>query len=171
MLAAASSTGLVATASVAESARAVSASADKGAKLTRSDTRFLEKAYEATRHDITLAKLAADRASDQRVREYARTLSGEFSKLDAGLQRLVTEHGANLQTTPIDLEAFAAIGGTKFDERFLEEVVANQKDTVALYEDAIDDSSSPQIRTFAAQALPNLQTHLARAKMLERVVD
>jgi putative membrane protein len=72
-------------------------SADDAA-LKHADKRFLSKAAESSQREVALSQLAAQRASNAQVRDFAQQLVAEHTQLDQQLAQLAQQKGVALPT-------------------------------------------------------------------------
>lgn len=64
------------------------------------------------------------------------------------------------------LNQLAALNGRQFDAAYVQMQVMSHQEAVAMYASYAQGGNSPEMRTFAQQALPTLQQHLAMAQSM-----
>ena len=143
-------------------------------KLSRGDRRFLERASRQGLTEARLAKLAAGRSSDPRVRSLAQQIVTAHEKSNAELLELAARKGMGLR--PDDQEGerhfnrLSDITGPEFDRRFVEHMTDSHEDAVDLYEKAARKSDDADVAAFASSHLSALQQHHTLAQELEKTV-
>ena len=130
------------------------------------DTSFYQQALSAGDKEIAAAKLAEKNGSDKAVKDYAKmlvtdhTAMGKKVKDAAGTS--VTE-----PTTPPDTSALDGKTGKDFDKAFVDQMVTDHQNAVALFDNASKNASTDKAKSLASDALPKLQKHLDEAQKLQ----
>lgn len=121
--------------------------------------------------ETRLARLAAERSSDPRVRSFAQQIATAHEKSNAQLLELAARKGMGLRPDSHEGErAFnrlSDITGAEFDERFTEHMADTHEDAVDLYEKAARKSDDADVAAFANNQLAVLQQHQTLAQELE----
>lgn len=139
-----------------------------------SDQQFVDFAGQTDMVEANLGQLAQTAASSQSVKDYAQTLvtdhTSDFHQLyDAA-------HQANLNVPDaIDAEhnktvigPYQKLKGAAFDRRYISDMIAGHTKAIAIYKKEAADAQSPALKSYAEQAMPVLEKHLADAKDLEK---
>lgn len=147
--------------------------ADDG--LARGDRRFLKQATRLGEQEVTISRIAADRAIHPQVRNFASEMVREHTAANEELAALVKRKGAVVEPrdrTDIrgDERKWAAKKGDDFDEDYLEAIIDGHQDTIDVLENGAE-SKDPAIAAYAAKYLPVVKTHLARAESLKEAID
>jgi predicted outer membrane protein len=79
-----------------ENASMTSSAATRDNSVSRSDTRFLQEASHGNEREIALAQLAASKASDPQVRDFAQTLANDHRAIQNALQQLAVRKNVAL---------------------------------------------------------------------------
>jgi len=156
----------------------VPALAQKKAKAAHgpamSDQQFVDLAAQTDMVEANLGQLAQDASSSQKVKDYAQMLvtdhTNDFSQLhvaaaQAGLSvpdAIDTAHDKSM------IDPFQKLKGAAFDHRYVREMIIGHTEAIAVYKKEAEDAQNPAIRSYAEQALPVLEKHLAGAKDLEK---
>jgi len=148
---------------------------------------FVTKALESGRKEVAAARAAQQRASDERVRELARTIERDHTQLNARLQSLTTAGAgaaADGSDRPADFhpgmrqgddprsdkgdkgDKLETLQGAAFDREYLAMQVRMHGKSIAMYQAASDDASRPDVQALAREALPTLRRHAEQAKTL-----
>jgi putative membrane protein len=129
------------------------------------DTDFYQQALTAGDKEIAAAKLA-EKNGGAKVKDYAKmlvtdhTAMGKKVKDAAGTS--VTE-----PTTPPDTSALDGKTGNDFDKAFVDQMVTDHQNAVALFDNASKNASTDKAKKLASDALPKLQKHLDEAQKLQ----
>jgi putative membrane protein len=125
--------------------------------------------------EANLGQLAQTASTSQPVKDYADMLvtdhTNDFHQL------YVVAHQANLNMPDaIDggnnkamIAPFQKLKGAAFDHRYVREMVAGHNKAIDVYKREAADAENPALKSYAEEALPVLQKHLASAKDLEHV--
>ena len=147
------------------------------AELSRGDTKFLEKAAVSGMLEIEASKLAQERAQSQEVKDFAKMMVTDHTKVDEELKALAGSKNVKLpaelprgeRNTVKDLSEKS---GHDFDEEYAEEIAVDaHEDAVDEFKDAAEDAKDADVKAFAAKHLPALEQHLAKGKALKEAVD
>jgi putative membrane protein len=147
-----------------DSARAVKGSTDYIPSATR---KFVTNAAEGSLKGIGLARLAAEKARDPRIKQYGVRVVTDHMAAKQELQRVADKLGI---TMPLevdkkdgeDIKGLAAKPPLDFDKAFIKQVISDQKKTVNRFNRA-SDSNDTLVSAFAANMLPKLNGHLSEA--------
>lgn len=145
---------------------------------------FVTKALESGRKEVAAARAAQQRASDERVRELARTIERDHTQLNARLEALTTAGAgaaAGSSDRPADFhpgmrqaedhradkgDRLETLQGAAFDREYLAMQVKMHDKSIAMYQAASNDASRPDVQALAREALPTLRRHAQQAKTL-----
>lgn len=70
-----------------------------------------------------------------------------------------------------EAQKLADKSGAEFDRAYVECMIKDHKDTIALFEKAGERTDDPEISSFAQATLPKLRAHLSQAESLQRQVE
>lgn len=144
-----------------------------GSKVSRGDRRFIEKAARSGLGEVRMARLAAEKSVDPRVRSFAQQMITDHEKANAELNELAARKGVGLPTDEENhiehqFKALSDKTGNDFDKRFIGHMTDEHEDDVELFEKASRKSDDPEIAAFASRQLPILQEHHRMAQEIER---
>jgi putative membrane protein len=114
--------------------------------------------------EVELGKLAVEKASDPRVKQFGQQMVDDHSKANDALKAAATQEGITLPTSTDKKhetirEKLEKLPGTQFDEAYKKEMLRDHKEDVAAFEKHAKGASSP-VQKFAADTLPTLQNLL-----------
>ncbi len=134
-----------------------------------SDQQFLQMAAESDMLHAHLGQMAEKLSTKRGIRD----LGLEISKNDtADYQRLTELANKMGETVPkgIDdqgsrtINRLSHLRGASFDHAFIAEIVDSDKKTLAAFQQKAQDAQNPDLKAYAASALPNLKLHLYEAQ-------
>ncbi|HEY8607840.1 MAG TPA: DUF4142 domain-containing protein [Noviherbaspirillum sp.] len=134
-------------------------------------TNLLLGAYADGLGEILLSTLAVQRAVDTEVKQFAQMMITDHTRANTTVAQLAAARGIALPHEPsaetaLAFMAAARLTGNAFDRAYMESNVAVHEKDVALFTDRASNEPDPELRAFAAQTLPVLQTHLQEATAL-----
>jgi len=142
------------------------------AGLSPVDKLFLASAAAAGLAEVEASRLALERATDPKVKDFARHMIKEHERLNEQLRRIAADKGIGIAPEvhgdPRDeLEALRRLSGKDFDAAYVKNFGfdAHKKATV-LYERQIREGRDADLKAYAEKALPELRDHHAMAEYL-----
>lgn len=142
-------------------------------QLTLAERTFMSQAVSRAMYEVEVSRLAADRATDPRVRSYAQMLASHSTQAGNELGAMMRAKGV---PRPSSLAADKAtklhrLAGLRpspnFDLGYARVVgVEDQQATIALYERARRYAMDRDLRAWIDKTLPVLRNHLAAAQAL-----
>lgn len=138
-----------------------------------SNERFITEAATANAATLEMGRLAADKASNPQVRDYARQLVRERSRTENDLRRLAGDRTIMMPVLPSredqrELGRLQEKSGRDFDRSYVKSMRRDQDQTLALYTNASQSSAlDPQLRGFASNKLPMVETKQRQAHSLK----
>ncbi len=143
-------------------------------KMSGGDARFLQDVAADGQAEVQLADLAASKAASADVKAFAAKLKADHSKAN---ERLKTIASAKLVSLPTSLPSsqrntearLNKLEGAAFDKAYLDEMVRDHQRAINTFTGKTR-SSDPEVKAFAEDTLPSLQSHLAQAQELRRQI-
>lgn len=140
------------------------------------DSDYLVFAAETDLKEIELGKLAQQKGMHAETKAFGKMMEEMHTK---ALAELKTAAAAKNITIPQSLtedgkEAWDDLNkkeGHDFDAAYADDMVDGHEKAINKMEKAADKAQDPDIKTWAANMLPNLRSHLEQAKTLEATVD
>jgi putative membrane protein len=139
------------------------------AQNTHSDAMFAREAATANMTEIELGRLAVQKSSNDKLKEFGQRMINDHTKANDNLKSIATKDSINL---PADLDAkhralvnrFSNMSGTEFDRMYASTMVSDHESAVALFGKEADHGSNPDLKAFASDTLPTLREHLRLAQ-------
>lgn len=149
---------------------------DTTASVEIDDSEFAVKAADAGLAEIQLGKMALERASDQRVKDYAQMMVDDHNKANDELMTIAANKNITLPPVPSEdhadnMRELQDLSGADFDSAYMDRMVKDHGNVVSLFEDAAEGATDPDLKSFASKTLPVLQGHHERAKELRDSLD
>jgi putative membrane protein len=143
--------------------------APAGAQIGEADREFVRKAAEGGVMEVELGRLAGARATSDAVRQFGQRMVTDHGMANQELMRLAEQKGVTL---PASLspehqalrDRLGGLAGAEFDRAYMDEMVKDHREDVALFERQAQSAQDPDLRAFAGRTLPVLREHLRLAQ-------
>jgi putative membrane protein len=138
---------------------------------------FIEDQLEDGMAEIHLGKLASERATHPRVKEFAAMMVRDHQMAGDELKQAAS--AANVQpNVPAEpdgdhkdaQEELAKLSGRDFDKKYMDKMVDEHQEAVNEVERKTN-SDNVQVRQWATKTLPKLREHLEQARQIQRTLD
>jgi putative membrane protein len=135
------------------------------------DAAFVKQAAMGGMAEVELGRLAADKASNADVKQFAQRMVDDHSKANDELKGVASSKGIELAA---DLDAkhkavrdkLAKLEGAAFDRAYMAQMVTDHQQTVQLFQREAKTGKDTDLQKWAADKLPALQEHLKMARDL-----
>lgn len=140
-------------------------------RASAQDVKFMENIAQANLAEIEAGKLAVAKAQSPTVKQFGQHMIDEHSAMLAEGNTLAKMKGMPVPKSPdLKHQALAkklqAMSGTSFDRAYMEQMVADHKNTLELLQQTATKASDPDLRALAQKAMPGVQEHLQMAQRL-----
>lgn len=139
--------------------------------LEKKDADFAVEAANGSMMEVEMGKIAESRAMNSRVKNFATMMVTDHSKAGDDLRKLATSKNITLPGSVGDdakkhMEDLNKKTGNDFDEAYMKFMLDDHKEDIKKFEEAVKNCKDPELKAFAAQALPVLYKHLDSAKLI-----
>lgn len=136
------------------------------------DSDYLVAAAEVDLMEIELGKLALTKTSNAKVKDLANMMIDQHTKATAALKPLAASKQTVLPAVLTDkgkehYDELNKKSGKEFDEAYADLMVDGHEDAISKIKDASENAKDAEIKKWATDMLPTLNTHLEHAKMLK----
>jgi len=140
------------------------------------DSQYLVDAAEVDLKEIELGKLAETKSTNADIKALAKMMIDAHTKASAATKDLAAKKGITLPAALTDKGEDARKDlndktGADFDKAYADAMVDGHEKTIKEIEKASEKAKDPDVRTWAAQMLPELRKHLEHSKMAKEKVD
>jgi putative membrane protein len=166
----AQTSGATSAGNTAQGAGKSSAQPDKG-KLSHGDREFIEDAAKGGMFEVQSGQIAAQKATDPQVKEFANKLVQDHTKANNELKQIAEAKGVQIPdkdkwTDKHEINKLEKLSGDKFDREFAEHSVKDHEKDIKKFEKAANSVKDPELKAWAEKTLPTLREHLAMAQKL-----
>jgi len=140
---------------------------------TNPDGHFYTAAARGGLGEVELARLAQEKSSDAKVKDFAGMMIKDHSAANEELLSLAASKSIKLPTGPgtrVDAQKvkLEALSGSGFDKAYIKDQVKAHRDTVALLKKEISSGQDEDAKAFARKVLPTVEDHL---KAIDSIAD
>jgi putative membrane protein len=137
-----------------------------GIGVDKDDAKFAVDAANGGMAEVELGKLAQQKATDSRVKDFGAMMVSDHSKANDELKALAQTKNITLPDSVSNEEKKNMTDLTKktghdFDKAYVKGMVDDHKKDVKEFEDATKNLKDPDLKAFATKTLPVLKSHLA----------
>ena len=145
------------------------------AKLAGDERKFMEKAAMDGMAEVEMGRMAASKATDAQVKQFAQRMVTDHSKANDELKQLAGNKGVQLPSSvdkkhQKESDDMQKKDAKKFDREYMEHMVKEHKKDVSEFEKQARSAKDPDVKAFASRTLPTLKEHLAMAQQVEASV-
>lgn len=149
---------------------------------TFNEQRFVKHAQTCNQYEIQLSELAQQKAQNPQVKQFAQMMARDHEQASQLLmransgsaQKVQSNSGASSEQStsmlsPVaqaKLNEFKELDGADFDTAYVSDQLADHVKAVLMYRKAASSAQSAEVKQYAAQILPKLQSHLQQAQQL-----
>lgn len=145
---------------------------EKTATIDNSDQNFAEKAALGGIMEVEAGKIAVEKATNPDVKAFGQKMIDDHSKINETLKSLANTKNMTLPTMMSesqqkDLKDLREKTGSDFDKSYVKMMVDDHKDDVDEFQKEVDKLKDMDLKNFAINTLPTLQTHLASIQQIK----
>ncbi len=138
-------------------------------RMMQPDSGFVTAAAQGGMAEVEMGKLAVQRASDQRVKDFGQRMVDDHSAANEHLRQVASKKGVTL---PSEINArqkatvakLSRLSGAAFDRAYMADMVSDHKEDVAEFQREASEGKDTEVKGFAQETLPTLQSHLRMAQ-------
>jgi putative membrane protein len=143
----------------------------KNGGVLTSDRKFMDKAAQGGMAEVELGQLAQQNGQSAEVKAFGKRMVDDHSKADDQLKQLAAQKGVSLPTSldakdQATKDRLSKLQGAAFDKAYMKDMVADHKQDVAEFKHESMAAHDPDLKNWAGQTLPTLQSHLQEAEKI-----
>lgn len=144
-----------------------------GIAVDKNDAKFATDAASAGMAEVAAGKLAAEKATNAQVKEFANMMVDAHKKVNEELMEIAKKKNITLPTAPDEehqkmLTELSAKTGKDFDKAYIDAMVDGHKKVESMLEDASKNCKDADLMAFATKILPDVKMHLAKAEAIQK---
>jgi putative membrane protein len=139
--------------------------------MALSDAQFAKDAAADGLAEVELGRLAVEKASSPEVKSFGQKMIDDHSKANEELKALASRKDIDLPSEPkpehkAEKERLEKLSGAAFDQAYAKAMAKDHKKAVDLFSKQASRGSDAELKAWAAQKLPTLKQHHAKADQL-----
>ncbi|MGH8174276.1 MAG: DUF4142 domain-containing protein [Rhodanobacteraceae bacterium] len=139
---------------------------------TTSDQGFVTQAISSGKAEIALGKMAQGRSGNVNIKEYGAMMVSDHTAANTELTALAKTRELNLPDSSSSEQdqrenTFESMLPAEFDRKYLEAMVTDHAQAIALFQQEAETGADKELRDFAARTLPAIRKHFETAKSLQ----
>lgn len=160
--------------SAASNDSSMSSPSSSSDKLGWMDKRFVTKAADSGQEEVQIAQLAAQKATNPDVRQFAQQLVDQHTQVNSQLMTIASSKNVKLDpedtTKDRTYKRLNKAAGNDFDREFVEHMIDEHEKDIKLFERAANNAKDTEVRQFASNTLPHLRQHLSDVQRLQQSI-
>lgn len=134
------------------------------AKMSIEDQHFLMHAVPAGMAEVAVSKLAAEKAQNDQVKQFAQRMITDHSKANDQIMKIAQQKGVQppQELSPVDkaeMQHLKQLSGAQFDQAYMGDQVIDHDMAIYMYQRESKQGQDQDVKTFASQTLPTLKDH------------
>lgn len=135
-------------------------------RLSQMDMMYVQEASQAGIGELELANLALETSKNENIKQYARQMIQDYTRLNQELMELAQQKGMNLPTNLSPKyralkTQLSKLSGVNFDQAYINEAGINgHMENLVMHTRQIQLGEDPDLQAFAAKNFPILEIHL-----------
>ena len=145
-------------------------------QLSQSDKDFINQAEAVDVQERTVAKLIKEKSRNKELKKYADTMESVHSAALQKLAAVAKKYDMNVDPAASVAQSdtvneFKYLSGNNLDVHFVDLVIQDHQKDVGLFQQEARWAKTNDLRDYANQTLPTLETHLKQAEQLQAQLD
>jgi putative membrane protein len=145
------------------------AAEQRGRKLSEADMAFIMKAGEGGDAEVALGKLAEANGSSTEVKAFGKRMVDDHTEANGKLIAIAKAKDVQLShelkgEMKEMYEQLAKLNGPEFDKHYIQHMVKDHEEDVALFKKEAENGEDSKLKEFAGKTLKVIEQHLALAK-------
>ncbi len=141
--------------------------------LSDKDMKFLRDTAKDNAFEIQASQIAAQKATDPNVREFAQKLVNDHQQMSQDLQNLASSKGVTLPSDQLEksdmrkLDKLNKASGDRFDRLYVKDMMKDHKDDIKDFKSEAKKGQDRDLEQWASSHVNGLQQHLSMAQNLK----
>jgi putative membrane protein len=139
------------------------------------DHHFVMETAQGGMAEVELGQLAADKASNAKVKEFGQRMVTDHTKADEGLKSLAASKKITLPTAlsakqKATKDRLSKLSGGAFDRAYITEMVRYHQMSAAAFQKEATTGQDAEIKAWAAKTAPTVDEHLKLAREIQKEI-
>ena len=134
---------------------------------------FVMKAASGGMMEVALAKMAQQKAKNQRVKNFGKMLVQDHTKANNELKGIASSKSITVPSAmsaehKSHVDSMSKMSGVDFEKHYMNMMVTDHQKDISDFKNASENLTDAEIKNFAAKTLPVLQKHLDSAQAINQ---
>ena len=139
--------------------------------LSGRDKAFVKEAAVGGLAEVQLGRLAAERASNPDVKQFGQRMVDDHGKANDKLMAIAKQKNIDVPTEltgkpASEYQKLSKLSGSDFDREYVKLMLDDHKKDVSEFRKQSSSAQDPDLKAFATEALPTLESHLSMVQKL-----
>jgi len=145
-------------------------------QLSSADQAFIKEAATGGLMEVELGRLAAEKASNADVKQFAQRMVDDHGKANQQLSTIAQQKSVQVPTeltgkAKADHDRLSKLSGEQFDRAYMQLMVQDHRKDVGESRKQSTKAKDADVKSFASQTLPTLEDHLKMAQQTQSAVN
>lgn len=134
-------------------------------KMSSGDTQFATKAAVGGMAEVALGKLALQKTSNSKIKNFADMMVTDHGKANDELKGIAQKENLALPSSvdaehQAKMDSLSKLSGKAFDKAYVGAMIDGHQKTLALMQDEANNGKDAELKGFAAKTAPTVKMHL-----------
>ncbi len=138
--------------------------------LSKVDQNFVNKAAMGGAAEVATGQIAVQQGDSEGVKQFGQMMVTDHTKANDQLKQIASSKGITIPDADPKADKETAklskLSGPAFDKKYVKMEIKDHASTIKLFQKEADKGSDPDLKKFASDTLPTLQTHADKANQL-----
>jgi putative membrane protein len=144
-------------------------------RLAKPDSDWAMKAAQGGMAEVKLGQLAAEKGTNQSVKDFGQTMVTDHTKANNELMRIAGTKGITLPSSldskdQSTYDKLSKLSGAEFDREYISDMIKDHKTDISEFEKESKSGGDADLKNFATTTLPTLKHHLEMAESAQTAV-
>ena len=140
------------------------------------DGAFVADAASSGMAEVKLGQLAQQKGWNTAVKDFSKRMEADHTKAGNELKDVADRNNVTLPNEvnyadKSTYERLSAYSGKEFDKAYADQMVKDHEKAVAEFKKEASEGENKDLKNFAAQTVPTLESHLQMAQDMKKTVD
>jgi putative membrane protein len=145
-------------------------------QLASADQAFVKEAATGGLMEVELGRLAAEKASNAEVKQFAQRMVDDHGKANQQLSTIAQQKNVQVPTeltgkAKADHDRLSKLSGEQFDRAYMQLMVQDHRKDVGEFRKQSTKAKDADVKSFASQTLPTLEDHLKMAQQTQSALN
>jgi putative membrane protein len=148
---------------------------DNDTPLSMAEQKFMNEAAQDSTSEVVAGKLAAQKATNPQVKQYAQRMVKEHTMMNEMMMQLAQKKNMVIPAKPDEQHTQAVamlsnMSGKEFDIAYMSQQVTDHSKSTAMFDMKTRTATDPELRSFVTQHAPIMRQHLEEAQRISQTL-